>query len=346
MTDLLLAPVRCLGRLRTPSMRRVLPALLVVIGLTASNAASLHADNTKNRETDNREPAQPEIALKDIDQLRKLLRRSRKATNEALFTYVDEAVRAYRNFEKPEPPAEDASEEEKEAYEREIEKIEDLEDRHAKKAEKLFFKALDLVKLDRSSSTNQRDRFNTRAAQLVASLAPHLTEEEREDFTKRGIKVISGLEKVKYDLDEDHINALFAMLAAFDEEDAIEYILDEHIHAVKTPTKLMLMQGAHKALPKFSTRPGDLRYEVVDELIKTYSGVESQARNQDGSAGALAKKEFWDKISVDVIKVLQVYAGESASNPETGVAFAEVKQFQDWFRENKNKRKEPWQSKD
>lgn len=329
-----------LRRIRSLSVRRFLPVLLVVGGLLTATAAPLQAEEKKSRE-----PAQPEIAMKDIDQLKSILRKHKKADNEALFTYLDIAVRAYRNFEKPEAPADGATEDEKKAYEKELKRIKDLEEKHAKKAEKLFFKALDLVKTERGSSTNQRDRFNTQAAELLAGLAPHLSEDEREDFTKRGIKVISGLEKVKYDLDEDHINALFAMLAAFDSEVALEYIIKEHIHAVKTPAKLMLMQGAHKALPLFKTRPGKLRYEIVDEFIKTYSGVESQANTNDGSAAALAKKEFWDKISVDVIKVLQTYAGDSATDAESGAAFAEVKRFQEWFRDNKNKNKAPWKDK-
>ena len=313
-------------------------ALLLVLGLLFTATPQADAKDAPPA----REPQDATAADESLEQLGKMVRKHKKLNNETIFAYLDETVTAYRNFEMPEAPAEDASEDEKKEYEKAKKKIETMQDKHAKKASKLFFKCLTMTKLDRSGKTNERDNLNIRTAELLIGLAPSLSEDERKDFTKDTIKAIGSLEKVKHDIDTTHMEKMFEMLAAFDHTSALDYILKEHVHAVNTPAKLTPMQGAHKALPKFKTRPGKYRYDVVENFIKVYSSVESQANQNDGSAASQAKKEFWDKISVDVIKVLQVYAGDSATNPETGAAFAEVKEFQDWFRKNKNKNKAPW----
>lgn len=281
----------------------------------------------------------------------------KKSINEELIAGLDEVMEYYRNLKPPEKPEpqpipDDASEEQKEEIEKENKKaIRDWEgevrkyDRKAGKFKKdvrdALLDAFTLVRANRSTKMNEREDVNIKAAELLATLNedPEIAEEVSEDIIKAMERDI--FEARFHDVTELLLDKGFSALGHLNQEKALKWMIEEFTHAKSSPTKeVMKLQSAHRAMPLFTKVPGSVRYELVDEMIKTYSSVESQAETSSNDPNILAKKQFWDRIKNDVIKVVQYYTGEPVD--DQGQVIARMDAFRDWFRDHDNKRRPPW----
>ena len=295
-------------------------------------------------------------ALGDLDKLEEAMK-SKKSINDEIIQYLDLVGTHFRAIQGPEAPAADAGDEARKAYEDALARHEkDVAD-YRKKAEKLIFKALGLTRLKRS--TNERDEVNLKAAQVLGGLAAaypgtvaetHSEDEavakrakhnlgEREDLAKKLRKEIEGLHKIKYDLNTDVLQAAFAALGDLDTVDSIEWMIENYSHAKNNEVEWLV--AAHKSLIKFTYAPGRVRYDLVEQFVRTYAGVESAANTSSTDAKDLAKKRFWDDIRTFTVQVVQFYAGNPV-DAESNEALSTMAQFDDWFRDHKNVRKAPW----
>ncbi len=318
--------------------------LLIVPLLLLSAPAAMAA-------VDQGPPVDPAEAGKDLDQLSSDIK-SKKITNEDLLQYLDVAFKAYYNFAKPEKPADiadDADEEAKAAhaaamkdYKAALDKVEKQEADHAKKAEKLFFKALTLQKI--RAETNIRDDVCIRAAKILGDIAQLKViaddEKKRKKLSDKIAKALDGLRKAKYQVSTDHLEMAFAAIGKLNHPAGLKWMLDNFVHTKNSPNEVDRLIAAHKAMVLFTNVPGKTRYAVTEEFIKIYQATENTASQNTTDTKVQATKEFWDKIRVDAIKVVQHYAGEPTD--ADGQAYSTMAGFKDWFRDHKKANKPPW----
>ncbi len=296
------------------------------------------------------EPVDPETAELDLGRLAASLK-SRKSINEAIITDLDAVALAYHNYAAPEKPTleevpEDASEDQKAAiqkrnddltdeYDTKMVKYEREKEKYQKDALKLYMKAFKLVRVHGNTDRNTRDDVNIKAAQIIgASGNPRAS----RDLIKA---LESSVFKAKYDVPQLFLEEAFAALGRLNDMDSLQWMIKEFTHAKSSPPEVVhQLIAAHKAMVLFVNVPGKLRYEVVEDMIKQYAGVEAQARQSKNDPATQAKKRFWDSIKNDAIKVVQHYAGAPRNDDDE--AYATMMEFQDWFRDHKNPKRAPW----
>jgi hypothetical protein len=326
---------------RAPLTLLVLTALLAfVLGPTAV------------RGDDAAVPVPLETAESELDILAAKLKSS-KSINEEITAALDAVSNAYHNLEgpvKPEPKAvpDGASEEEQAAIEAENEKAQDEyetalgkfereQEKFQKSAEKLFLKAFKLQKIHRQTERNIRDDVNIKAAQVLGATGSAKVAGQMQKALETSIF------KAKFEVPMQLLEEAFAGLGKIGDEDSLDWMVKEFTHANKSPrAKVDQLIAAHKAMILFDREkvPGSLRYKLVSEMVKTYSGIESQASQSSTDKNVQAAKVFWDRIKNDAIKAVQYYAFEPKNEDEE--VLATMMEFQDWFRDHKNPKKDPW----
>lgn len=301
---------------------------------------------------DEAEPVPLDTAQSELDILQAKLKSS-KSINEEITAALDAVSNAYHNLEqpvKPEPKAvpDGASDEEKAAIEAENKKADDAhkvamvkferdQKKFRKDAEKLFLKAFKLQKIHKQSETNRRDDVNVKAAQVLGETGS----------AKVASRVQKALEtsvfKAKYEVSMQFLEEALAALGKIQDEDSLAWMVKEFTHGNKSPRyKVDQLIAAHKAMILFDREqiPGALRYKLVQEMVKTYSGIEAQAQQSSNDKNIQAAKVFWDRIKNDAIKAVQYFSFDPKNEDEE--VLATMMEFQDWFRDHKNPKRAPW----
>lgn len=293
-----------------------------------------------------------DTAQSELDILEAKLKSS-KSVNEEITAALDAVSRAYHNLEAPAPPElkeipADATEEEKKAIEAENKKAQEEYESAKNKfereaetyrgdAEKLFLKALKLQKIHRQSERNIRDDVNIKAAQVLGMTGnPKLSSQIQRVME-------STIFKAKYEVPQQLLEECFAALAKLGDQDSLEWMAKEFTHTKSSPRAVVdQLIAAHKAMILFDRDKvdGSLRYKLVSEMIKSYAGTESLASQSSTDKNVQAAKVFWDRIKNDAIKVVQYFSYEPKNDKDE--VLATMEEFQEWFREHKNPRHEPW----
>jgi hypothetical protein len=196
-----------------------------------------------------------------------------------------------------------------------------------------------LRETDIQDQRNERESVNIKAAEVLKDLGPILAPKVKKRLWKKIRRVINRLHDAKrYEPGIARIEATFTALAHTGEHDALRWLLDDYVHAKKNEVHFLI--AAHKAMQLFKNVPGSLRYEIVDEFIDRYAGIEALAVQSSADPAIVSKKVFWDKIRVHTIATIQYYAGFPKT--EDGVAINTMQGFQKWFRGVKNVRRAPW----
>ena len=149
--------------------------------------------------------------------------------------------------------------------------------------------------------------------------------------------------KAKFEVPMQLLEEAFAGLGKIGEEASLDWMVKEFTHANKSPrAKVDQLIAAHKAMILFDREkiPGSLRYKLVSEMVKTYSGIESQASQSSTDKNVQAAKVFWDRIKNDAIKAVQYFSFDPKNEDEE--VLATMLEFQDWFRDHKNPKRDPW----
>lgn len=278
-------------------------------------------------------------AWDDLEQLKRSMKP--KKTNEDLVQYLDAVFNAFKDETGgPPKPADDASDDAKRDYERELAKWQKDREKFREEAEKLILKISVLVKVQRGTNTNIRDEVNIKAAQILGEMAPLLDERGRHNLSGHIMRLIDRkLTKVKtYELNADHLDAMFAALGKLNDMDSIAWILKNHVHA--NYVQEMYLVAADKALVLFKNVPGRVRHAVCDEFVRVYASVESQAEQSSNDKNVLAKKRFWDDIKTYAIPVVQYYAQQPKN--DQGAVLKSMGEFQKFMRDHRNLRRPPW----
>jgi len=208
-----------------------------------------------------------------------------------------------------------------------------------RKAEGLFLKALKLRRLTRDREVNLREDVNVRAAQVIASTR---NAKLSRDVIRTAEKTLL---KAKHTVSQTLYDETFAALAQLGHPDALEWLRDEFIHSKSSPaSQVDQLSAAHKAMRRFDRDqvPGRARYELVQEMVRTYAGVESAASSNDGSDRAQTMQRLWDRIRVDVIRAVQYFSLDPMT--DTGESLVTMAEFVEWFRDHKDPRKHPWKN--
>ncbi len=277
-----------------------------------------------------------EAARADLEQLKKSTKP--RATNEDLLQYLDAVFSAYKDLDEPPKPADDASDEDKKNYKTAKSKFDKECQKFRNDARKLILKIMTLYKV--KSETNIRDDVNTRAAKILGEMAPLLDDKGRKDLSKKIMQAIEKkMTKVKtHDVNTEHLEAAFEALAKLNHMSSLQWMTKNYTHSNEVQKDYLV--AAHKAMVNYKNVPGKYRYEVVAEMVKTYTGVELQAEQTSNDPKVQQKKRFWDEIKTYTIPAVQYFAG--APQDDQGQALAEMKQFEKWLRKNKNPKKAPW----
>jgi hypothetical protein len=206
-------------------------------------------------------------------------------------------------------------------------------------AEGLLVKALLLQRVKPNSETNERDDVNVKAAQVLGTLAkadPKAASRVAPDVKDALAKILDAKHRPATAVYDEAFKAL-ALLN--DHKHGLTYIQEEWIKYGNTGPEPDAIKAAYEALPLFREVPGPRRHEIVKRTIIIFSSVETAAEsNKD--VKERAQKVVWDKVKAAVIKTLQEYA----KNPKDaeGAVLATVREFQEWFRDHENPRKDPW----
>jgi hypothetical protein len=337
---------------RRPRLRFRASLLVACLGLLVVAVAPLAAARAEGPDpAPGPEAVELSEALNDLAKLDDALK-SKKSINDEIIQYLDLVGLHFRAIKGPAAPPEGAEADVVDAYEKALKDHQKNVADYRKKAEKLIFKAFGLTRLQRT--TNLRDEVNLKAAQVIGALGaafpgtPAQAKEddvakdnlgEREDLAKKLRKEIEGLHKIKYDRNTDVLQAAFAALGDLNTLDSVEWMIENYSHAKNNEVDWLV--AAHKALVKFTDVPGKLRFDLVEQFIRTYSGVESAANTSSTDPKDQAKKRFWDDIRTFTVPVVQMYSGNPV-DAETNEALSTMAQFDEWFRDHKNPRKAPW----
>ena len=325
---------------------RALLTLLVLIAALVLGPSPAVADEAV--------PVPLETADAELDILAAKLK-SKKSINEELTAALDAVSNAYHNLEAPVAPElkeipDGTPEEEAAAIKAENKKLEDAhktamgkferdQDKFKKSAEKLFIKALKLQKIHRQSERNIRDDVNIKAAQVLGKTGnPKVAGQIQKTLE-------TSIFKAKYEVPMGLLEEAFAALGAIGEEDSLEWMVKEFTHAKKSPRALVdQLIAAHKAMILFDREvvDGKLRYSLVQEMVKTYAGIESQASQSSTDKNVQAAKVFWDRIKNDAIKAVQYFSFDPKNEDEE--VLATMAEFQAWFRDHKNPKRPPWKN--
>lgn len=304
------------------TLTRILPAILVLLLAVPAMAAD------------------PGQARDDLAQLETFIKKKKNTIPEDYIAYLDAVQKAYGSFEKPPKPAADAPEDEKKAHAAMLKKLDKAQADFNKRAEKALFKCLKILRLDRAGTTNQLDEVNIRAAKILGDLAARLDDDARGRISKRLMKEIEGLDKVKHDVRSDLLEQMFASLAQHNQSASLSWMVENYIHTKSRDEDVTRLVAAHKAMIKFTSVPGKIRYAICKEMIKTYSSVESQAEQSSNDPAIQAKKQFWDQVRVDAIKVVQYYGGDPEDDDKQVINT--MTGFADWWRSVKSPKALPW----
>jgi len=285
-----------------------------------------------------------ESAQADLDMLKKS--KKSRAINDDLFQYLDQVFAAYEKPDRPEKPADDAYDEEKKAYATAKANSDKKIAQYRKSAQKVILSIVTLFKVVRE--TNTRDDVNTRAAVLLGDMAglknadgtPVLDKKARKDLSKKIMQAVDKkLTKVKsHDVNPDTLDAALAALGKLNDPSSLAWMLKNYTHANDNKKEYLI--AAHKAMVLFTDVPGKLRQDICATMVKSYAGVESQAKQVSSDPKITAKKDFWDAIKTYTIPVMQYYAGKPED--EEGVPMAEMSQFQTFMRSHRSPKKAPW----
>jgi hypothetical protein len=285
-----------------------------------------------------------EQALADLKRLNEDLKLSpKKRANEDVIASLDAVAKAYiAGVQEPEPPPADASEDVKEAFEAQKRKHAAAVEAFRKEARKLFEDALtkQAITGQKDDKSNSREDVNIKAFQILGQTK----DAKFAGDIMRAIEV--HLAKAKYRVSTGLWEAAFASLAQLDQEestkDAIPWILKNYTHANSSPEEAVeQLIAAHKSIPLYRNIRGRDRYDLVDAMIKSYTGKESQAEQSKNDPKNQAAKVFWDRIKTDVIKALS-HLTKGKATDDQGQPATTMKHYADWFRSNDNWKKDPW----
>ncbi len=185
---------------------------------------------------------------------------------------------------------------------------------------------------------NQRADVNIRAAVHLGTLAATFDKSARASVFKAGMTAITKMKKAKYELRPARIEAVAAMLAQTHASRAITYISKEHLRTDNTKVEFTI--AGLKALRLIESFTSSERFDLFMTLKLKYEGVESTAEQSSSSANVRSKKELWDQIRTHVIANMQTLARTPKS--KKGVALQTMQEFQEWFRDHKSAKGEPW----
>ncbi|MFV1958985.1 MAG: hypothetical protein ACC662_06185 [Planctomycetota bacterium] len=183
--------------------------------------------------------------------------------------------------------------------------------------------------------------MNTKAVEILGGL-----DGDEKTRAKISAQIILALERTifkakGYQVPTLLLDTAFASLGKLANIGNLEWMREKFIHTRNSPDQVDRLNSAHKAMLLFHDVEGKIRYSIVEAMVTTYSGPESQAEHGNPTDKKVqTAKAFWDKVKNDVIKVIQYYAGQPAD--ENGELLASVEDFQKWWRKHKNPKRAPW----
>ncbi len=283
--------------------RFVIGLLVLVVGITLAPAAADAAGQA--------DPAEIEVLKKELVHLKKQLG-SKRADNAELIEYMTAAAKAYGELDPK---------------------------RHAalrKQVYDLLLRGMRFWKLKQTE--NVRTPVNIQAATLFGELVPKLDKKTKAKLARTTERLLDELPKARYDVENEHIEALANLLARIGDARSMAFLTREYL---RTDRKLIpYIIAAMKATQRFETVAPKTRYELVDRSVVLYAPLETAAETSSKTPATQSKKATWDEIRTHVIAMMQKMARTPVN--EKGEALNTVHEFQVWIRHNDNPRRAPW----
>lgn len=280
-------------------------------------------------------PAPPPVPIADgwteLQHLREHMG-NRKADNADIIADIDAVMKAYKNpgpnAEPPADPAEAAKA--KAAFDADVLKFK-------KEVEAALIKALEQVKVNAKTKSNERDDVNVRAATALGGTRASVT----DDIIKSLENKILPAQGKEYESPSALFDEIFKAIGILgDVKTGYKYLGDTWLKYRNNKGEPEKVKSAFDAVILF--RPhlkGSDRLAFVELQIRSFVGVEHSAETNKDKTNK-ANKEVWDKIKTSVVKAVQVMADEPKD--EKGALPASMKAFNEWFGEHKNPRDDAW----
>lgn len=202
--------------------------------------------------------------------------------------------------------------------------------------------ALDEVDFN-AAERNERAEVNAHAGALLARTPAFLEDERaRTKLSRRLVRKVKRFEKMRHDPGAEVFGATFDALAALGDERSMRWVMDNYLHTRKRAEDVARMREAMQALRHWDPMPGDVRYDLVDEMVKLYVAVEDLARTSTTDTSALAARRLWDDIHLDAIALIQRAAGYPEGSD--GRALARMADYKWWFGSHDKKRDPVWRA--
>ena len=271
-------------------------------------------------------------AQRDLEMLEELL--GDDASARELKTYMD-LVASHATALQPPSAEEDETltpEERKRA--REIEA-------YRKEVVDALLDALDETAFNHAGRNEHADVNAFAGALLARTPAFVIDARERAKLSRRIVRKIKRFEKARHDVGAAVFGGAFDALAALGDERTLRWVMDNYLHTRKRAVDVARMKQAMQAMRMWEPMPGDVRYDLVDEMLKLYVAVEDLARTSTTDTSALAARRLWDDIALDAIALIQRAAGYPAG--ADGRALARMADYKWWFRGHDKPRDDVWQ---
>ena len=301
---------------------------LLVAALTLAGAPSL----ILARSASAAEPVDLVTAVEHAKDLERLLAKS-GSTNEALVEAIGIVAQEFHEVLAPTDPAA-------------LREFRDAVKSYRRRARSHLLAALLLVDVDPKTRVNLRDLVcveGARALGVVFADARAVASIRRDVSLDIRRALETSLYRPRaYRVSMELAEACFDALARMNERTSLEWMVAEHIHTRDVPEDIVQMLAAQRAMVKFNRVPGVLRFQIVKRMISLYAGSETLAEDVIRFPGsrAQAAKQFWDKVRVTVIAVLQFYCRMPVN--ERGQAFSTLREFQVWWQRHDNVTRDPW----
>jgi hypothetical protein len=220
-----------------------------------------------------------------------------------------------------------------------------------------LFAALRLVEVHPKQGQNVRNDVNLRAAQALGvvlgskDLAFHRNEKDvaalRSALARGLMDVLGddfGRESARsHSVPQAVLEATFVALARTNDPKAFDWIVKEYVHTRGGDFEEARLIAAHKALTLFAKVPGRKRYDVVEVMIRIYSGTDASAKQS--TPEGRANKRMWDHVRVTTIAAINHLAtppgGRPPANAE-GLGLTTMDELALWWRAHKRTTDAVW----
>lgn len=219
-----------------------------------------------------------------------------------------------------------------------------------------LFAALRAVEVE-VGGTNARSEVNLRAARALEKLltSPELLglrdekavaslRADRARALRAVLTTDFGRSSVKdREVPTNLLEATFVAAVRTDPAGSFDWLAEEYVHTRSGKFEEDRLIAAQKAMLLLKDVPGKKRHEIVDLMVRIYSGTEASAKQP--TPDGRTNKKFWDHVRVTTIAAVNHFATPPGGSPPAsadGLGLTTMDELAAWWRAHKRPTDAVW----